>query len=133
MADTIKKTLCPINERLEFLPKYAGAVFLQYEHHIYNLMGAHSPDYNGGYWEFYHLSNGGFFMALASDEVLKVEQPSNYFDDTMSAEAFSIGANLYALCLFAEQDPERFAPLFHKLRDFAIEHDEAGKILGFID
>jgi hypothetical protein len=28
-----------------------------------------SPDYNGGYWEFYNLSNGGFYIAGIGDAV----------------------------------------------------------------
>lgn len=88
----------------------------------------------GGYWNFYNLSNGGFFMGLNSDKEFHVVNPMNYCDETMSAEAASIGANIYALSAvgFDSQEP-KIGTLYYALYDFAAEHAEARKIFRFID
>ena len=91
----ITSKIVPDNKRLDFLPKYAGNHFMKYESMIYGYMKRACESYDDGYWEFYTLSNGGFYMAMASDETLAVEWTGNYFEDTMSADAASIGVNLF--------------------------------------
>ena len=132
--ETITKTKCPDNKRLDFLPLHTGKAFLQYEQAIYHHMDTASEDYSGGFWDYYTLSNGGFYMAWDAEKTLKMENLGNYFDEEMSAEAASIASNLMVQNAFAWQiEAERFSEYFHQLRDYAIQHPEAGKILGFID
>ncbi|MCB1841848.1 MAG: antirestriction protein [Halioglobus sp.] len=50
--------------------------------------------YTGGYWHFYVLSNGGFYMAPEGDSVFKVSC-DNYFTGKLSADALGITACLY--------------------------------------
>ena len=54
-----------------------------------------SEDYGGGYWLFYTLDNGGFYMAPDSDGKFQVISP-NGWEGFMSADAFGI-----TVCLFA--------------------------------
>ena len=130
----ITKTLYPEHKRLEYLPRFLGKHFLRYENAIYDHMRKSSVDYNGGYWDYYTLSNGGFYMGLSQSEPLKMECVSNYFEGEMSADAASIGVNLVILNAFAWQvNAEKYGAAFHSLRDYALEHAEAAKILGFID
>ena len=132
----ITKILCPLEKRMDFLPKYTGRHFMKYENMVYGYMNIACTDYDGGLWDFYSLSNGGFFMAFDSDKPLAVEWVDNYFKDTMSAEAASIGVNLFVQNALAWQHPDRAEMLtdhYFQLRDFALEHKEAAKIMRFID
>jgi Antirestriction protein len=61
---------------------------LTVERTVYDVLNELAPDYCGGYWHFYALSNGGFYMA-----------------------------------------PEQY----YYLRDFAMGHAEAPKILRALD
>lgn len=135
MTDLITKALCPDHERLDFLPHHVGSKFLHYENYIYGGMDKFCAGYQGGFWNYYTLSNGGFYMALdCGEQRFRVVQPMNFYDGEMSAEAASIGINLYAQNAFAWQvDAERFSDLFHKLRDFAAGHPEGAEIMAFID
>lgn len=120
--------------RLEFLPYYVGNKFLQYENLVYDHMRKASKQYDGGYWEYYSLSNGGFYMELQEDGSFEMECISNYYNGKMSAEAASIAVNLCVQNVFAWQvDPEKFSDAFHHLRHYASQHAEAREIFGFID
>lgn len=125
---------CPDKKRAIFLPRFVGNKYQLYENAIYDFLGQVSPGYNGGYWEFYSLSNGGFYMSLSKKGFLEIEQPSNNYKGTMSADAASIAANLYILGHFAITVHEKwFSRSFHRLRDYAIQHPEASEILRLID
>jgi len=133
-AVQITKTLVDENKRLDFLPKYCGKHFMHYETAVYSLMDRASADYSGGLWQFYTLSNGGFFMALDQEGSLKMAWADNYYQGTMSAEAASIAVNLMALSHLSCQLPsEKLGEHFHQLREFALDHAEAGQIFAFID
>jgi hypothetical protein len=54
---------------------------------IYGMADRLAPAYNGGYWHFYGLSNGGFYMAPATDAIFDVSC-ENGFDGKLSADAF---------------------------------------------
>lgn len=131
----ITATLVPDALRLEFLPRFFGKEFmLQGENAVYTFMSRLSPDYNGGFWKFYDLSNGGFYMSLDSDDPMLVEVDGNGFSDQMSADAASIVANLFALGeLTARFHESRHVDHYYALRDFACQHPESTKILRAID
>jgi hypothetical protein len=134
-ADVITATLVPDDERLDFLPKLFGVrLMLQGEHMVYGWMRALSPDYVGGYWDFYRLSNGGGYMAPKLVGPVQIEVEGNGFSGSMSADAAGIVATLFALCNLAAQVREdAVIDLFHGLRGFAAEHAEASLIYSAID
>lgn len=134
MESTITKTQVSDSQRTGFLPRKVGKAFLRFEMNVYDWMGQLCPDYLGGYWQFYELSNGGFYMALDSDETMRAVFPSNYFEDHMSADGLSIAANLFALNgLCWQGGGERATDAYYALRDFAAAHAEGGKIMRLID
>ena len=91
-----------------------------------------SPQYQGGFWNFYELSNDGFYMAPALERLL-IESPNGYCG-VVSPDAAGIIACLFSYShLSFEPDSEVFARHFHQLRDFAIEHAERSDILDAID
>ncbi len=133
--ELITKTLITETDRLGTLPRLFGQHHLKFEQSVYGFMDRFCQGYTGGFWLFYKLSNGGFFMALDTDQSYRVTNPANYFDDEMSAEAVSIGANIYAInsLMWDSRIQTPVVNLYDSLRDFACEHPEASKILAFID
>lgn len=131
----ITKRKCPIEEKGVFLPEHVGTgrYLVLFESYVYSMMDRHTDSYHGGFWDFFSLSNGGFFISLAAeDRRFLVSQPSNHYQAEMSAEAASIGMNLYALSAFSEEE-ERFLIKFHALLDYAYQHAEAHEIARFVD
>ena len=127
-------------EREDALYKVFGKFFISVEMAIYSFMSHSCPDYHGAYWEFYALSNNGFFMAPSAEyfpEGLTMEINSNGFKDTVSSEAAGIISNLFTYCYFTtsakEKIQHRFTEHFYQLRDYALEHKESQQILSAID
>lgn len=94
-----------------------------------------SKDYDGGYWTFNQLSNGGFYMAPEHDKPFAVTA-ENGFDGQLSAEAFGIVVCLYAysgLSFGSDRLAEVCAKHYHLLRAFALDHPEARSIMAATD
>lgn len=133
--DEIKATIVPENARMSVLPKYLGARYMMVgEGAVYSWMGALSPEYDGGLWDYYELSNGSFFMAPSGVEKLTIEARGNGYTGTMSAEAAGITACLYAFAQIANQTAQaHFIDLYQNLRAYAVRHFECSEILAAID
>jgi len=126
----------PGNLRLRTLPRRFPNLYLVFESLVYTHMDNFAEGYrdSGGYWEFYELSNGGFYMSLKSDRIFNVEISSNYFKGQLSADAASIVANLFALCHMANaHEQEYLTELYYELKDYAGLHPESMQILSAID
>lgn len=120
-------------DRLEFLPAVFGNKFLSAEGLVYRLMGALCDAYNGGYWEFYKLDNGGFFMAPTAEK-MDISWAGNYYSGQVSGQAAGIIASLFAINTIANEDgDEKMTNAYYHLLDFACQHPEASDILGAID
>jgi hypothetical protein len=108
-----------------------GVRFLWLESYIYDSAASLCADYDGGFWEFYALSNGGFYQAPRSDRIFRVAC-ANGFDGQLSADAFGITACLYAYSLLSFSADKEFAAVcaqqYHCLRDYAALHPEAAAI-----
>lgn len=102
-------------------------------------------DYNGGYWNFYALSNGGFYMAPRSDAIFTVVC-DNGFEGKLSADALGIVSCLYAYSNLSFGDgvssngatsngtfAETCADHYHVLREFMFGHAEVRTILRTLD
>jgi len=128
-------SLVPTDERFKFLPKLFGeSLMLVGENSIYRFMDQSSPDYNCAYWNYYELSNGGFYMAPASPNELSLVLPGNYFDGKMSCDAAGITATLFVLCRLWEQfENDRLATAYQKLHEYIRYHPESSKIYQAID
>jgi Antirestriction protein len=132
-AITATKVAC--NRRLSVLPLYFPNTFLVVESLVYSFAEKLCSQYTGALWEFYELSNGGFYMAPVLQGVLEVDVPfGNQYQGKMSADAFGITVCLFAYCYLLEQHPESDAGDFYwSLRDFASDHVEAAAIFSAID
>jgi hypothetical protein len=124
----------PSDERLQILPRHFGRHMLTVEHAVYAFMRKLANKYTGGYWNYFELSNGGFYMAPAHDTPFNVGVDTNGFEGQMSADAAGITACLFALSHLSFQIAhESIAEHYHQLRDFALDHAEASTILSAID
>lgn len=133
-SSTIQKAVVPGHLRASTLSKHFPAMFLLYEPLVYRYFDLFSNSYDGGYWEFVDLNNGGFYMSLQSPKTFHLCIASNGFEGKMSADAASVVVNLFALCHLANQhELDSLIDMYHFLRDYACEHSEARQILQAID
>ncbi len=133
--ESITKTRVPDEKRGDYLPRHVGNGFFAFENGVYDWMGQLCAEYSGGYWQFYDLSNCGFFMGLDTDvKQFHVENPANYFEDDMTPEAVSIAACLFSLNGLCWQTRSgQITDAYYALRDFAAAHAEGAKIMRLID
>jgi len=130
----IVATVVPANERMAFLPKHFGNDMLHAESAVYESMTRLCRTYQGGYWEFVELSNGGCYLRLTTPGPLGIRVDGNGFGGEMSVDAASIVATLFALnALSWERSAAAFADQYYLLFDYAMQHEEKRKILGAID
>ena len=120
--------------RIGTLPKHFGARMMTVEHMIYNFMREFVAEYKGAFWDFYELSNGGFYMAPGSDPV-QFSVHTNGFEGTLSADAAGITVCLFTFSHLSFQQPSQdvFSRHFYALREFALDHKEVGSIFAAID
>ena len=134
----VTRTLLKTADRIPTTAKIFGLSFPQHvEPYAYTVAREMAPAYNGGYWHFYTLSNGGFYMAPDMEGPFAASCAMNYFEGELSADALGIVACLmaYSHLSFSEQEPlDRIcSSQFHYLRSFAGSHREAAHIFRAID
>ena len=133
---TVTRGLVPEDRRMAVVERLFGVHFpLQIEPVVYGITERMAEDYTGGYWEFYTLSNGGFYMAPSTDVVFHVTC-DNMFEGDLSGDALGITACLYAYSHLSFTDG-RFRRVcachYHRLREYTFEHPEVRAILGATD
>lgn len=132
----ITRKLVVTNQRVKITAGLFGLAFpMRLEPAIFSIAGNLAAEYDGGYWEFYTLSNGGFYMAPASEEQFSVSSQNGY-EGSMSADALGATACLFSFSLLSFGDgafAEVCAGQYHLLREFALDHAEAGSIMQAID
>lgn len=89
------------SDRLSFLPYMFGNDFMLTELQVYALAKKWMPEYNGGFWHFIRLSEGGGYMMPDCDRVHMING-ENWFDRTVSADA--AGIILTSLAIYAALD-----------------------------
>lgn len=126
-----------VGERTDVPAGLFGVFFpMRMEPYIYTVTGRLAPEYRGGYWTMYTLSNGGFYMSplTAKDFVVACD---NGYEGRLSADALGITACLYAYSHLSFGGDTVFTELcaeqFHLLREYALDHPEAGAIMAAID
>jgi hypothetical protein len=123
------------SERLATLPRHFGSRLLILEGAVYDFMRQFAPDYRGGFWHFYELSSGGFYMAPEHEGTFRFAVDTNGYQGELSADAAGITACLFAYSHLSFRYPEDglFGDHFHRLREFASQHTEAVEIFAAID
>jgi hypothetical protein len=133
-TDVVTAKLIDDSDRLIALPTHFPHFYSITENAIYACLGSLCEEYTGGFWDFFELSNGGFYMAPKTDKKFHITCSGNFFDDTVSADAAGIIACLHAYShlSFQTQD-DNIADAFHQLREFADSHAEGQLIFAAID
>jgi hypothetical protein len=134
---TITRKLISNTQRTHHTTKLFGSYFpLTLEPVIFSITSRLSRAYKGGYWHFYELNNGGFYMAPDDDAIFPVVSENGY-EGNMAADALGVTACLYAYShLSFGDEPTRAkmcAQLYHLLRAFMMGHAGAKVILAAID
>lgn len=123
--------------RIELPAELFGAAAFPFkvEPTIFDMAGLLANDYQGGYWDMYQLSNGGWYMSPAS-EALYTASSMNGFTGSLSADALGITACLFAfshLSFGSDATAQGYAEQYHLLKEFAMNHAEVKSILAAID
>jgi hypothetical protein len=128
------------DQRMAFLPKHIGTgmAMIEFEAMVFANLESMSKEYRGGYWEFYELSNRGFYMAPQMTSELTLDCPGNGFSGAVSADAAGIVATLYSLSHMSfkyagKPVGSRCADNYQRLLAFADEHPQGRLIFGAID
>jgi hypothetical protein len=91
------------------------------------------PEFRAGYWHFFELSNGGFYMAPDIDAAQARSLTSAQLRQ-MTAEAVGIAACLLAFRELSSQIQNGvMARHYFQLREFATGHAEANEIFAVVD
>ena len=134
LSSPVVASLVADAERLPALPRHFGSHLLEAETTIFSWLRELSPDYAGGYWHFYELSNGGFYMAPDLSERLRIEVIGNGYRGCLSADAAGITACLFAYSHLSFRYRTAVFGNHHAwLLDFAADHAEARSILAAVD
>ena len=132
----VTRELVPEDQRLVVAEQLFGMAFpLQLEPVVYGITDRMAEEYTGGYWHFWTLSNGGFYMAPAEDRLFHVKC-QNMYEGDLSGDALGITACLYAysnLSFSLSDIAEDYARHQHLLREYMLGHPEAREILGATD
>lgn len=128
----VTRETVPEDQRMAVVARLFGIHFpLKLEPVVYGITERMAADYHGGFWGFYTLSNGGFYMAPDEDRVFHVTCDNMYVGD-LSADALGIAACLYAYSHLSFSDGQ-FARVcachYHRLREYMLEHSEVKEIL----
>jgi hypothetical protein len=129
-----KSSIVPDAERLAFTPMLFGRHYLRGESLVYRWMETLCNSYNGGYWDYLTLSNGGGYMAPKFDGNVKICVAGNYFDAEMSADAAGVVASMFALNQLANSTrDEEIIERYYALRAYALSHPDSYLIMQAID
>jgi len=136
-TSTVTRELVPERRRADFVEALFGIAFpLQLEPSVFAIASSLSSDYRGAYWSMYALSNGGWYICPDDDDLFAV-RCDNWYEGSMTADAFGIVCVLYAFSHLSFGSDgaisKIYARHYHLLRDFAAEHAEAAAIFAAID
>lgn len=130
----ISKVKVEEDQMTEAIASYFGFKAHVVEINTYAMLDMLSPDYHGGSWNFYKLSNDGFYMAPSEKKSYRIRCNGNEYDGTMTSDAAGITACLFALSHLSFEPRFNFlAEFYEKLYEFACEHEESEAILAAID
>jgi hypothetical protein len=137
METTISRELLDTERRIAHTANLFGICFpLQLEPFVFAIASDLARDYKGGFWHFYSLGNGGFYMAPDSEKQFPV-RCHNYYEGVLSADALGIVASLYAYSHLSFADNEKIGRMYsrhyHLLREYMMDHAEVAEILQAID
>ena len=138
VLEPITSTTISNKERNSFLFEKMGNNAPFFEQLLFSYMDKICEKYNGGFWEFERLSNGGFFMFPSDSIELEINVPTNGYEGKMSNVTSGIVVTLLSLSYYSfqvtdEESKNVISDLFYQLREYALDHDDVSKIFAAID
>jgi hypothetical protein len=141
VAPIITRQRVADNQRVNHTAKIFGHNFpLRLEPFVYGITNQICPEYHGGFWDFWELSNGAFMMSpsVGAADAGKLFSVSceNGFEGMLSADALGIVACLYSysnLSFGEDAFAEICAVQYHLIREYMFGHVEVKSILRAID
>ena len=98
-----------------------------------------SCHYSGDYWDYFELSNGGFYLTPSATKKTFLMTSPNFARENVSADAAGIIVTMLALTELmgmvdykGDGSLDSFTERYCALRNFAIEHTEREKIFSII-
>ncbi|MBD5646493.1 MAG: antirestriction protein [Desulfovibrio sp.] len=131
----ITEALVPSEKMLEVITRHFGYQATPLEMAVYAYMRHLCPDYDGGVWSYYDLSNGGFYMTPGAREFYELVSPNGY-KATMTAKEAGITACIFAFStLAAKHQSELFCEHYERLQEYVTYcgNKSARKIFAAID
>jgi len=130
----VQAVLVPQAQRLAFLPDHFGRLYMAAEQGVYRTMRQLCADYDGGYWDFYALSNGGALLVPTCATAFTLTCEGNGYSGRLPAFATGIGvcAMAYSRLSF-RRDGVLFAEQNYRLRDLLLQQAEAAQLLALLD
>lgn len=98
--DLITESLIPSEKMLAAIIRHFGIGATAVEKTVYAYMRHLCPEYGGGMWSYYELSNGGFYMVPEGENFYNLVSPNSY-EDTMTSKEAGITACLFAFSFVA--------------------------------
>jgi hypothetical protein len=120
-------------DRMNCLHRIADHRCVILEHTINEMLRGMTDDYDGGYWSYYNLSNGGFYMSPALNCTYSLSC-ENMFEREVSADTAGIIACAMAYShLSFMTNGDCFAAAYYQLSDYIFQHDDASLIRAALD
>lgn len=119
--------------RLRCLPRVGGAYGLRLECAVYDMLRHLSPDYDGGAWDFYTLSNGGFFMAPRIDGPVRLRCDNGYTGEAGARTAGIVACAMAYSHLSFLPDGACFVLAYYQLSDFIFQQPDVALIRAALD
>ena len=137
MTTTIARHELPTAQRSIHVETLFGLHFpFELEPYVFDTASQFSPDYRGGFWNFFALDNDGFYLAPDSESAFRVRSPNGY-EGVMSEDAFGIVVCLFAYShlSFNVRKPiaTTYSRHYHLLREYMMDHAEVAEILRATD
>ncbi len=126
----------PESERMNVADALFGVRYVTLlEPTVFNLAGMLAAEYDGAYWEFFTLSNAGFYMAPRGEDIYDI-CCENGFEGKLSSSGLGLAACLYAysqLSFGGDTFADLCATQYHLVREYMFQHKEAESIARAID
>lgn len=120
-------------QRLQCLPNLVGDRHMVLLRTIHDMMSGMTDEDTRGFWNYYTLSNGGFFMAPKSDKTFDISC-DNGFEHEVTADTAGIIACAAAYShLSMLEDSATFGTAYKLLAHFIFQHRDAGIIRAALD
>lgn len=132
---TIIANEVPVRERCGCFPGFFGNHFIDTENTVYAFAENIVVGYKGEFWDFFRLTNGGFFVAPRKALLYEVMVPfGNSYRGEMTARAVGLVVCIFAYSFLANKTAnEVFIDQIEYLREYANLHPEGSKIFAAID